>query len=195
MSHKNRANQPKDQDRASTRRAADDDDEDMFAPKRSTIIQIPTQPVVALGSHIAVTRGMIKHHGIVSEIDESGCPQTVVHYTRDRAADAKAVIRQDPFARFVGSGKRSVSVVDHKTKTQFTGSIAAARALSRCGEDQYDLFHNNCEHFATWVVTGESTSEQVETVTTGVVALITGIVASTAAAVVAAWTREDSDSE
>lgn len=38
----------------------------------------------------------------------------------------------------------------------------AARAASMIGRSGYDLFSNNCEHFATWCVTGEHSSAQVE---------------------------------
>lgn len=36
------------------------------------------------------------------------------------------------------------------------------RALSRLGEASYDLFDNNCEHFAVWCKTGQPHSTQVE---------------------------------
>jgi hypothetical protein len=45
------------------------------------------------------------------------------------------------------------------------------RAMSRVGAGEYHLVFNNCEHFASWCVTGIPVSEQVElaTSTTGVV--------------------------
>ena len=36
------------------------------------------------------------------------------------------------------------------------------RAESCLGEDDYNLFFNNCEHFACWCVTGKARSEQVQ---------------------------------
>jgi hypothetical protein len=36
-----------------------------------------------------------------------------------------------------------------------------ARALSKLDSDDYSLFSNNCEHFATWCVTGDAHSKQV----------------------------------
>ena len=35
------------------------------------------------------------------------------------------------------------------------------RAISRLGESGYDLFENNCEHFAHWCKTGKTVSGQV----------------------------------
>jgi hypothetical protein len=39
--------------------------------------------------------------------------------------------------------------------------VVIQRAKSRLGETKYDLFFNNCEHFATWCKTGLHDSEQV----------------------------------
>jgi hypothetical protein len=39
---------------------------------------------------------------------------------------------------------------------------AAARAERMLGSGDYDFLHNNCEHFATWCVTGKATSAQFE---------------------------------
>jgi len=36
------------------------------------------------------------------------------------------------------------------------------RAMSRIGEEEYDLVFNNCEHFARWCKTGDRKSEQVK---------------------------------
>jgi len=35
------------------------------------------------------------------------------------------------------------------------------RAISKLGEGDYNLFTNNCEHFATWCKTGTPCSSQV----------------------------------
>jgi len=43
-----------------------------------------------------------------------------------------------------------------------------ARAASMVGQSGYDLFFNNCEHFATWCVAGEHVSTQVEAVCSAV---------------------------
>jgi hypothetical protein len=39
--------------------------------------------------------------------------------------------------------------------------VVIGRAESRLGEQRYDLFFNNCEHFATWCKTGRSESAQL----------------------------------
>ncbi len=46
----------------------------------------------------------------------------------------------------------------------YGADVIVERAASMIGRSGYDLFSNNCEHFATWCVTGEHSSAQVETV-------------------------------
>jgi hypothetical protein len=45
---------------------------------------------------------------------------------------------------------------------KYSGQEAVRRARSRLGENRYRLLTNNCEHFCSWCVYGESFSEQVE---------------------------------
>ncbi|WP_420873914.1 lecithin retinol acyltransferase family protein [Paraburkholderia azotifigens] len=44
---------------------------------------------------------------------------------------------------------------------RFAGLKAIRRAYSRLGEDRYRLVSNNCEHFCTWCLYGESRSDQI----------------------------------
>lgn len=46
----------------------------------------------------------------------------------------------------------------------YSAQETVERALSRVGEDRYDLLFNNCEHFAIWCKTGVSESYQVQRV-------------------------------
>jgi hypothetical protein len=39
--------------------------------------------------------------------------------------------------------------------------VVINRAMSRLGEQKYNLLFNNCEHFATWCKTGVSDSKQI----------------------------------
>jgi Lecithin retinol acyltransferase len=77
-----------------------------------------------------------------------------------------------------GGGKRT-AVIRHVTLDEFAQEApvrtraygkqhrpeaVVARAVSMIGRSGYDLFSNNCEHFATWCITGEHNSAQVEAV-------------------------------
>ncbi len=43
----------------------------------------------------------------------------------------------------------------------FIPDVVIHRAESRLGEQRYNLFFNNCEHFANWCKTGENVSHQL----------------------------------
>lgn len=47
----------------------------------------------------------------------------------------------------------------------FSDKETVERAMSRLGEDKYNLVTNNCEHFAIWCKTGLSESMQIKQVT------------------------------
>jgi len=106
---------------------------------------------IQIGDHLRVWRGGYFHHGICVG------PREVIHYTMDGGGKLTAVIGRDSLERFARG--RKIEVV------RYSGSSpeqTLARATSRLGENGYDLFGNNCEHFARWCVTGESRSRQIE---------------------------------
>ena len=128
------------------------------------------------GDHIKVNRGSYSHHGIVSSHPEE--PLTVVHYSKR----GQAAIREEPFesAFLLDSPLSAVTVVpyDH---SEFDPEEVVARARSLIGEASYDLLGNNCEHFASFAITGEYYSAQLETHATslfnaGTAALVIGTV-------------------
>jgi hypothetical protein len=50
--------------------------------------------------------------------------------------------------------------IDANIKKEFSDDEIVQRARSKLGEKGYNLFTNNCEHFARWCVTGEHISYQ-----------------------------------
>jgi hypothetical protein len=99
------------------------------------------------GDHIYFNCGGYSHHGI-------NCGDgTVVHYTKNQGNISR--VSWDSFA----SGK-IVSVREYGSSD--LPDVVIQRAESRLGENAYDLFGNNCEHFATWCKTGIHASEQVK---------------------------------
>lgn len=102
------------------------------------------------GYHLAVRRGKITHHGIYIGNDR------VIHY--DGKEDyGKNIIIETSFSEFKQGDP--VMVVTHPSG--YTPYEIVERAKSRLGEECYGLITNNCEHFATWCVTGKSESSQV----------------------------------
>lgn len=94
--------------------------------------------------------GVYQHHGI------DGGDGTVIHYRK--MGDEARIERTD---RETFSWGQTVYRVDHPVVD--ADDVVMARAESRLGECRYDLFFNNCEHFATWCKTGRHESAQLAT--------------------------------
>jgi hypothetical protein len=105
---------------------------------------------LSTADHLQVPRrhGLFNHHGI--DLGDG----TVAHYLEGRE------ILRSPVSEF--SQGEVVSVMEH-TNVSPTG-VTLRRAMSRLGEQNYNLLFNNCEHFATWCKTGRHRSEQVDSV-------------------------------
>ena len=96
--------------------------------------------------------GVYEHHGIA-------CGDgTVVHFGRGVFDIANAVIERVDMETF--SQSRPSVVVD--SKIEFPPEEVVKRALSRLGERSYDLWNNNCEHFANWCRSGDHSSPQID---------------------------------
>ena len=105
---------------------------------------------MAAADHLQVPRqhGLFLHHGI--DLGDG----TVAHYLEGREILRSAL---DDFSQ-----GQPVSVVPH-TQCSPQG-VTLRRAMSRIGEQNYNLLFNNCEHFATWCKTGRHRSGQVDSV-------------------------------
>jgi len=105
---------------------------------------------LATADHLQVPRrhGLFNHHGI--DLGDG----TVAHYLEGRK------ILRSPVSEF--SQGEVVSVMDHADASP--AGVTLRRAMSRLGEQNYNLLFNNCEHFATWCKTGRHRSEQVDSV-------------------------------
>jgi len=103
---------------------------------------------MAAADHLSVPRqhGLFLHHGI--DLGDG----TIAHYL-----EGKEILRS-PLAEF----KRGLetSVVEHEHPSPV--GVTLRRAMSRIGEQRYNLLFNNCEHFASWCKTGRHQSGQVE---------------------------------
>ena len=128
--------------------------------------------VVAAGDHIFVKRFGYTHHGV--EVAEG----MVIHFTGAPgmpAAKLDAAIRCESIEVFASGGVVQVRRYEQRLDTVET----LARAESRLGQSGYNLYANNCEHFARWCVTGDHMSSQVIAVnaTGGVVGAATAAAA------------------
>ena len=105
---------------------------------------------MAAADHLQVPRqhGLFLHHGI--DLGDG----TVAHYLEGREILRSAL---DDFSQ-----GQPVSVVPHAQSSP--QGVTLRRAMSRIGEQNYNLLFNNCEHFATWCKTGRHHSAQVNSV-------------------------------
>ncbi len=113
--------------------------------------QLGYQPV--LGAHVYVSRDVYSHHGI--DCGDS----TVIDFAGQGGDKAGAIIRRVPLVEFA----QGASIRTRAYGTSYSPEAIVARAASMIGRSGYDLFSNNCEHFATWCVTGKHNSAQLET--------------------------------
>jgi tRNA(Ile)-lysidine synthase TilS/MesJ len=91
--------------------------------------------------------GLYEHHGIDFGDD------TVIHYRKP-----SEIIERTSIETF----SRGQKIHIRHYPIRYIADTVLNRAQSRLGEKQYNLLFNNCEHFATWCVTGVSKSQQVE---------------------------------
>lgn len=109
---------------------------------------------MALGDQVYAMRevagvpGVYEHHGIDCGND------SIIHYYKGNEVPTVTRTPRELFAR---GGRIFVK----PRQTAFLPHIVIQRAESRLGEQRYDLFTNNCEHFANWCKTGRSDCEQL----------------------------------
>ena len=114
---------------------------------------------MARGDHLFIYRGGYSHHGI--DLGDG----SVVHFESDpwrkltgtlaSAESPKITVASiDEFSRGAPLNVRQYPTCDQV-------EVVVNRAESRLGDRNYDVFDNNCEHFAVWCKTGVHHSTQV----------------------------------
>ena len=103
---------------------------------------------MSAGDHLQVPRqhGLFNHHGI--DLGDG----SVAHYLEGRE------ILRSSLEEFTQGNEPCI--INH-TQESSTG-VTLRRAMSRIGEQDYNLLFNNCEHFATWCKTGRHRSSQID---------------------------------
>ncbi|MEM8808390.1 MAG: lecithin retinol acyltransferase family protein [Cyanobacteria bacterium P01_G01_bin.38] len=106
---------------------------------------------MARGDQVYVMRDLMgipyEHHGI-------DCGDgNIIHYRKV----GEATVSRTSYEAFA----RGNPVYPYPQSVSFIVEVVIERAHSRLGEQQYDLFFNNCEHFANWCKTGRNHSKQL----------------------------------
>jgi hypothetical protein len=104
------------------------------------------------GTHLVTDRTGYTHHGIYVGDGR------VVHYAGLANGLEGGPVEEVSLEQFA-NGER-VFASAHSSRS-FSAAEIVARARSRLGENLYNLFRNNCEHFSQWCVTGRRRSWQV----------------------------------
>jgi hypothetical protein len=105
---------------------------------------------LAAADHLQAPRqhGLFMHHGI--DLGDG----TVAHYLEGRE------ILRSPIEEFCRG--QAVTPMVYPDGGCSPVGVTLRRAMSRLGEQNYNLLFNNCEHFAHWCKTGRHRSSQVE---------------------------------
>ncbi|BAY27025.1 hypothetical protein NIES2100_68460 [Calothrix sp. NIES-2100] len=114
------------------------------------------------GDHIFYHCGTYEHHGIYCgdiSYKNKVYQNVVIHF---EGKFKKGQIRGVSFEKF--AKEHDIYVVQYKKGSCFSRSLVIERAISKLGEPDYNLFANNCEHFAHWCKTGTKRCGQLHNV-------------------------------
>ena len=103
------------------------------------------------GDHLKVDKGLYSHHGLYIGDGK------VVHYSGLADGLSSGPIEVTTLQKFCGGD--DIEAVEHSEKI-YSENESVERALSRVGENDYHILHNNCEHFVNWCIEGEHISKQ-----------------------------------
>ena len=121
------------------------------------------------GDHIALHQvaGTYWHHAIVEYIDMESDDINVIHYSNtargfieDNFSSPKTPAKARVVRNTYKFSKEKVYRMKHERC--FDADTVVRRAQSKVGTSNYNVFTNNCEHFAMWCKTGISSSDQVD---------------------------------
>jgi len=107
---------------------------------------------IKIGDHLVSPRCGYTHHGLY--IGNGN----VIHYGGYAKIKSDGVILITSLEEF--SQNNSVRIRAHHSR-EFSREESVDRALTRLGEDWYNVVLNNCEHFVTWCIDGLPNSRQV----------------------------------
>ena len=171
---------------------ASSDDEVLRYNSHAKKYEVPRKLVSSLddlesGDHIAFHRigGSFWHHAIVDVVDKRSEKLFLIEYSNTvkgflkdnfclpkNPAMAKVYRKEYPFVEVT-----AVHLMLHECC--YPAETVVERARSKIGENGYNPFTYNCEHFAMWCKTGRSSSDQVNKAAQMVTEDITSEVAGT----------------
>lgn len=104
-------------------------------------------PLLRSGDHLIARRFAYTHHGLYMGEGK------VLEYIQDGGV---TIVTLETFAQ-----RHAIYIREHPN-AKFKGAEAVDRGLTRLGENHYNLFTCNCEHFVNWCIDGVDNSRQVD---------------------------------
>ena len=114
------------------------------------------------GAHVRVKVGSYYHHGIFignGEVVQFGLPFNVY------GDPSEIRVLRSPLSDFCPSDASFIEVYrfsGKEKKQKASDEEIVRRALAAVGEGGYNVFTNNCEHFANYCVFGKKSSDQID---------------------------------
>ena len=107
------------------------------------------------GDHIAFDRfqGIYCHHAIVKHVDQESGEIKTIEYNCTPSGKFQVMEKTNRFLQEVP--------VYLMLYGSFDRDLVLWKAQSKIGEEKYNVFTNNCEHFAMWCITGRSSCDQM----------------------------------
>jgi len=126
-----------------------------YAASAGTFRRDPMIPLdgIPIGAHLVTPRFGYEHHGIYVGDGR------VVHYAGMSRTLRGGPVQEVSLEAFLAG--RPLRTRAH-ARAGFAPTVVVERARSRVGENRYRVTTNNCEHFCSWCLSGQSRSEQVE---------------------------------
>lgn len=118
-----------------------------------------TVHIINPGDHLFYECAGYSHHGIYCGdfcYNNRFYKNVVIHYQGKLKSGQIRGLSYEKFA-----SEKDIYVVQYKEGSCYSDKIVVNRAISKLGEPDYNLFGNNCEHFAHWCKTGKKNSDQV----------------------------------
>ena len=134
---------------------------------RRPVVETVAGADLTIGTHLVTGRFGYTHHGLYAGAGK------VVHYAGLSQSMRRGPVQEVSLAAFADGHPVWIR---QSPDARFAGVEATRRAYSRLGEDRYRLISNNCEHFCTWCLYGESRSDQIDIWKFGITNLLATIV-------------------
>ena len=129
------------------------------------------------GDHIKFDKGIYFHHAVVVDVYVDSNSYKVIHFTGEKKSGRAAEIKEEILKFEAGE----ITLIRYRYgRLDRYITVKRAYRLLRSQETStraiiYNILVNNCEHFATWCITGYAKSTQVNTALAPIAPIINSV--------------------